>query len=215
MDHPNLEYEAIIGHKFGKWLVVSLDNSKKYYAVCKCECGTVRSVFIPNLINGKSKSCNCSKREVKHGMSDTRFYNIWKNILRRTESPYATGFINYGGRGIGLSEEWHDFDIFKESMYESYLLHVSIHGERDTTIERKNVDGDYCRENCKWATLSEQRLNTRSSKRYLINNELLTPKEISERYHLRYPTVSYRLGAGWPVEKVILQPLGVGRKIIC
>ena len=212
MGRSDLVYESMIGQKYGKWLVKSLTTSKKYYADCQCECGTRRSVFIPNLINGKSRSCNCSKREIKHGMSQTRFYNIWKNILRRIDSPYASGYSNYGGRGISISKEWRSFDLFKSDMYERYLAHVSIHGEKNTTIERKDVNGDYCPENCKWATLNEQGINKRDSKRYLINNESLTPREISEKFNLKYVTVVYRLSAGWPAEKVILQPLGIGRR---
>ncbi|HZK84878.1 MAG TPA: hypothetical protein VFC58_09410 [Desulfosporosinus sp.] len=206
--------EELNGRKFERWTVIPSIILKDGYVLCRCDCGTVKSIFYPTLINGRSKSCGCYRKEVvsKHGMSETRFYNIWKNIIRRIESPYATGYSGYGGRGILLSEEWHDFNLFKRDMYESYIKHVNLYNEKDTTIERDNNNGDYCKENCRWATMGEQRLNTRCTKRYLVNGEYLTPVEISRKYNLDYGTVVYRLRAHWPIEEVISRPSGVGRR---
>lgn len=54
---------SLVGQKFGKWTVLSFDNSRPRYYICKCECGTVKSVFGPTLKNGASKSCGCLKVE--------------------------------------------------------------------------------------------------------------------------------------------------------
>jgi len=206
--------EGLNGRKFERWTVIPSIILKDGYVLCRCDCGTVKSIFYPTLINGRSKSCGCYRKEVvsKHGMSETRFYNIWKSIARRIDNPRATGYSNYGGRGIDISKEWRDFNLFKVDMYEGYLSHVNIHGEKNTTIEREDNDGDYCQANCKWATLREQRSNTRCTKRYLVNGEYLTPVEISRKYNLDYGTVVYRLRVHWLIKEVISRPSGVGRR---
>jgi hypothetical protein len=197
----------LVGKQFGRWSVIGV-ALKDRYVTCRCKCGVVKAVFAPTLINGRSKSCGCFKQEkiTKHGMCNDRFYNIWKNILRRTECDYATGYDNYGGRGISCCEEWHEFNRFKDDMYDSYMEHAVIHGEKNTTIERKDNNKGYGPDNCKWATIQEQQLNKQVTKRYLIDGERLTPLEISKKYNLYYQTVMYRL-KHWPIEKVTMPPM--------
>ena len=75
----------------------------------------------------------------------------------------APDFKRYGGRGIS-SDSWKYFIDFYDDMYESYLEHVSQYGEKETTLERINNNDDYRKDNCRWATLSEQQSNTRRNK---------------------------------------------------
>jgi hypothetical protein len=72
-------------------------------------------------------------------------------------------FKDYGGRGIKVSEEWLEFNIFKSDMYESYLEHVIEFGVKDTTIDRINNNKGYFKLNCRWATRAEQNKNKRNS----------------------------------------------------
>ena len=94
---------------------------------------------------------------IKHGMRHTRFYNIYKKATSRCRNPNDKDYHHYGGRGIIF--EWPDFISFKNDMYESYLEHTKEYGEQDTTIDRIDVDGNYCKENCRWATRKQQSLN--------------------------------------------------------
>lgn len=141
-------------------------NGEKYW-IFKCDCGNEKAIRIGHVKSGNSKTCGCSKKIFLdsgnarrcHNMSKTRFWNIWSGIKKRVNCKTDKRYLNYGGRGIDYCKDWEDFNLFKEQMHESYLEHVKNYGEKNTTIERVNVDGNYCKDNCKWATWKEQANN--------------------------------------------------------
>ena len=84
-------------------------------------------------------------------------YNTWKGLKARTSNPNAPQYPNYGGRGIKLCERWqglYGFDNFLEDMGERPPNH---------SLDRKDNDGDYSPENCRWATDYEQCANKRNN----------------------------------------------------
>jgi hypothetical protein len=85
----------------------------------------------------------------------TPTYRTWVNMLTRCENPKASQYADYGARGIKVSEHWRSFDNFLADM-----------GERPigTTLDRIENDGDYDRNNCRWATHVEQCRKRRSSR---------------------------------------------------
>lgn len=103
-------------------------------------------------------------KKLKHGMTGTRFYSIWVGMKSRCNNESWT---NYGGRGITYCKEWEEFINFKNDMYESYLQHVDKYGEKQTSLERKNVNGNYTPSNCKWATRKEQNDNKRNNNPFI------------------------------------------------
>ncbi len=76
-------------------------------------------------------------------------------MLSRCTNPNNKSYKHYGGRGIKVCERWKDFSKFKEDLYDSYIEHVKIYGEKNTTLDRIDVNGDYTMDNVRWATLSE------------------------------------------------------------
>lgn len=143
------------GLRFGKLLVVEysdLGNStSKRNWKCLCDCGNPCFKSTSELNSGAGRSCGCVKK--KHGMSDTRPYTIWYDMKRRCDREYQKSYESYGGRGITYSDNWKSFENFWLDMGNTY-------GD-NLTLERVDVNGDYCKENCEWVAKEDQSLNKR------------------------------------------------------
>lgn len=209
----------LTGQRFGRLVALSCQRRNgprggrvKVFWICKCDCGNETRVESSNLNNGHIKSCGCLHSEVAtktnttHGLSKTRFYQTWRDMIVRTTSKKCIAFDRYGGNGIAADERWRIFENFMEDMYESYLEHARAHGEKRTTIERVDNKKGYSPGNCKWATPSEQGLNRKSNTRYLVNGELITKKEIADKYGLSYSAINNRIRRNWPTER-LLEPM--------
>lgn len=164
------------GTRFFRLVVLSHDGGKD--ALVRCDCGTERTMLRINLTNGNSKSCGCARRETlgnlrrTHGRSGTRPYRIWCLMRGRCLRPSNPNWPDYGGRGIAICEEWGDFAIF--------LAWAMANGySDDLTIERKDNDGPYSPENCKWATRAEQTANRRNTVFIRYRGVMLTLSEVA------------------------------------
>lgn len=98
---------------------------------------------------------------LEHGLTQTSFHRRYWGMVQRCTKPYSTSYKNYGARGIQCF--WNTFQDFKNDMYDSYVSHVSLHGEKDTFLDRINNDGHYQKHNCRWVTRKQQNRNTRTS----------------------------------------------------
>lgn len=201
----------LTGMAFGKLKVDGYSHSVKYtkhskvFWDCTCECGNRTKVSTSHLTSGHTKSCGCSNVEAirqvnyKHGMSKTRFYEIWLNMVRRCTDENNAAYTNYGGRGITICQEWLSFDAFYDDMFSSYT------GE--TTLDRINNNKGYSPDNCKWSTRQEQNNNRRSNRYIEMNGETHTLAEWCKIYNQNYKTVHARLQKGWDFDKAIITPI--------
>lgn len=129
-----------------------------------------------------------------HGKRKTRIYSIYTWIRTRCYNKNYVDYKNYGNRWIKCL--WDSFEDFYKDMGESYEAHVKEYGEKNTTIERINVNGNYCKENCTWKTKKEQVNNQRTNTIVVINWEqhnlwewskkLWIPRETLKRYIIKW-----------------------------
>lgn len=148
----------LTGQRFGKLVVLGLEghHDKRRHWKCVCDCGN-EVVFSTNRLR-KQISCGCAKGRVGAKVKGQRLYRIMTGMKDRCYNPNATGYKNYGGRGITICDEWrNDFFAFRDWAYANGYA-------EGLTIDRIDNDKGYCPENCRWATKAEQNRNKRTVK---------------------------------------------------
>lgn len=194
----------LTGQKFGRLLVIErcgYSSDRHITWTCKCDCGNTKEIIGKCIKSGAIRSCGCISREksktlnLSHGMSNTKEYTTWVSMINRCYDKNRESWIHYGGRGIIVCDSWRNFENFYEDM-----------GDRPegTTLDRINVNGNYCKENCRWATILEQSNNKRWNRYYVFNGEKLTKAELSRTTGISYGSLRHYLDTvGISVEEVL------------
>lgn len=171
-------------------------GSIRYYVECRCDCGVIKWTSERLLRLGESKSCGCLKREstimrsTVHGYAHRKqggIYRVWADMIQRCTNPKNAAFKNYGGRGISVDPPWIRFPLFLEDMGEP---------KSGMTLERKDVNGNYCKSNCCWIPRSKQSQNRRDTILLSAFGVTACMSELSRQHGIANITVWQRVKNG-------------------
>lgn len=205
----------ITGKRFGKLVAIKTIGKNKnggYLWQCKCDCGNEIIANVGNLKNGHTKSCGCLRGDrckmnfTKHGLEHTRLYGIWYDMRLRCYDERNISYNRYGGRGITICDEW------KEDVKAFYDWAMANGYNDSLTIERIDNDGNYCKDNCRWATVKEQANNRRNNILVTHNGKTQTMKEWAHEVGIPYKVVWARMRKlGWSAERALTDPVKKGK----
>lgn len=134
-----------------------------------------------------------------HGMSSTRTYRVWTNMVARCTSPSHQSFKNYGGRGISVCMRWRD-------SFECFLVDM---GEQPPgcVLDRVDNEGDYTPENCRWTDTTTNNRNRRTTPMFTHGGKTQSLGAWAEEYGIRYKVLLDRIRDGWSIERAISTPV--------
>ena len=198
-----------VGNRYGSLEVLEYYGTNGHNALwrCKCDCGNECVKLGISLRAGHTKSCGClhktqliERNRKYHFDYPRRLYHTWVHMIARCEKPKDAAYKDYGGRGIRVCDEWHDFEKFAKWA-------ISNGYKGTLTIDRIDNSGDYCPENCKWSTKIEQENNKRTNRPVTINGITKNLVQWCNLYGINRNTVQSRLRYGWDIESAITTPV--------
>lgn len=187
----------LAGKIFGDLLVLE-DRGNDVYGSslweCRCACGIVKIIKATHLMNGKTKSCGCGvakaaiRKSTIHGMSRTLLYRRWIAMKARVKTN-----PNYAH--ISICARWDSFENFAQDMELGFMPEL--------TLERIDNMGNYCPENCRWASRKEQQRNRRNNNIISHAGFSMTVQEWGEILEIKPNTIITRLRRGWSIERAL------------
>lgn len=196
----------LTGKKFNRLTCLGRDPESKPKVpkwIFRCDCGTVKSIQPAAVTRGMTQSCGCLNREIvtKHGQGApgkrTKTYMAWGSMLSRCNNPDHASFDDYGGRGITVCPEWHEFERFLSDMGEV---------PKGLSLDRIDNSLGYFKANCRWATHQEQMRNRRNTHFITFNGETRCVEDWAGVTGLGSHTLHSRLSRGWSIERALTQP---------
>jgi hypothetical protein len=199
----------LTGLRFGRLVALHQrgynKHGKQLWEV-RCDCGTVKAIPRGYLVTGDTNSCGCLKADIlrerasTHGKTNSSTYRVWGAMKTRCTNPNADSYRLYGGRGIRVCERW-------LSSFEDFLADMGEKPE-GMSLERKNSDGNYEPDNCRWATSQEQANNTSRNRLMTHEGKTQTLVQWARELSIGESAIRNRLKRGWPLEKALTTPPG-------
>lgn len=203
----------LAGKKFGRLLVLNEEGKTPRGQIkwkCLCDCGNQVVVVGGNLKNGTTKSCGCLRNEKLSKMARKRndpnrywkqpWHGSYESMMRRCYCNKEIGYLNYGGRGIKVCEEWHDVANFAKWVENSGY-------QKGLTLDRIDNNKDYEPSNCRWADMQLQSNNRRNTIFLTYQNKTLSIADWSRLLNCRLSTLHNRYYKGWSAEKILGTPI--------
>jgi hypothetical protein len=196
----------LTGSRYGALVALRLGEKQRKtngaWWLCACDCGATKNLPSSDLVGGKISSCGCQHSQriglagTKHGMSKVRTYRIWQAMRNRCNRLHQ----DYSARGITYDKRWDSFENFLADMGDA---------AEGMSIDRIDVNGNYEKSNCRWATREQQANNTRANVFIDWNGKRQTRSQWERELGMRPTTLRSRLRAGWPMDRA-MKPLAEG-----
>jgi hypothetical protein len=201
------------GDRFGDVVVISEAEpnitpcgTKQRAFMCRCFCGKVYRTGLQTLLHSKKHNCGC---DMKHEVGDgTRkytdeerkswLYSTWRGMIQRCYDKNSSSYKNYGGRGVSICDEWrNDYLAF-------YRWAISSGAKKSLTIDRIDTNGNYCPDNCRWATATEQARNTRLTRKVFFDGMEISIRDLAEKFGVNFDAFRGRLNSGhYTIEEAV------------
>lgn len=181
MDYSKVD---IKGQKFGKLTAIEKVDGTKSKWIFRCDCGNTIELNYGSIVSGR-RTCGCSN----HGYSRTKLYRRYRSMLGRCYDEHVRNYNRYGGRGIRVCDEWRNsFLAFRE-----WAL-ATGYDEMDNrqSLDRIDNNGNYCPENCRWATPAEQQKNRECTTLYPYKGEMYSASEFADKFGITDKSFVYR-----------------------
>lgn len=200
----------ILCQKYGRLTVleeiIKIGKGRRFRVVC--DCGNTKDVELTHLRMGFIVSCGCfnkeqtSKAKGTHRMSGNKLYSIWANMIQRCINPNTINYKGYGGRGITICNEW-------KNSFENFLNWAQKNNyNHNLEIDRINNDGNYCPENCRFVTRTQNARNRTVTHYIVYKGEKKSLAEWSEQLGIRQSILLDRLNKlKWSINKAIETPV--------
>ena len=206
----NWRFKDITDNVYGRLTVLRYSHTTSGALwVCSCDCGNETVVMGSTLRAGVTVSCGCYGHEqrvastTRHGGTaggeKTGEYKAWQEMKSRCYNPNASHFEYYGGRGIGVCERW-------LGSFAAFLEDMGAKPTPDHTLDRKESDGQYCKENCRWATMKEQLRNTRRTVLIEYRGVTKCQTDWAAQMGMSTHTLRYRI-RNWGIERAMTTPV--------
>lgn len=194
-----------VGDLFGRLEVLAVGQVPfvfKYYAVCECECGTVKRIRSDSLINGVVVSCGCYRLEsvTKHGKTDSGHYGRWHNMMDRCYNEKCLSYKNYGARGVKVCERWHDVSNYVDDIEGGHF--------ENAELDRIDNDGDYSPNNTKWSTKSQNCRNRQNTRFLAHGGKSQCVADWADETGISLKIICERIDRqGWSIERALTEPV--------
>lgn len=207
-ERRSAELQELVGMEFDRLTVLEVVG---FSAICRCFCGKTKTTKCHRLTSRHVKSCGCLQAEgnngrgrTTHGMARSPTYRIWAGIIQRCTNKKTIGWKNYGGRGISVCKRW--------LVFENFLSDMGARPTENHSIDRNDNDRGYCKSNCRWATETEQKRNTRRCIFIKCNGETKTIAEWAEVLGIPSQTIVKRRRMGWTDQDAVMTAVDKGRR---
>lgn len=211
--HPqyiNLSKQAknITGRKFNRLTAlgpVYISKYGRYVWHCLCDCGIEVDVAGECLRSGATQSCGCLHRERTsnanrtHGLGSHPLYATWESMLYRCNNPASKHYPRYGGRGIGVCDEWQS----DPQAFIDYVYSLPDCNAEGYTLDRIDNNSGYSPGNMRWASKKTQQRNTRSNRLLTHNGKTQCISAWAEELGINERTLRSRILSNWPVDRAL------------